>query len=232
MTKLDQIRKLTSMISDPSQWVQNEWTERIAAELKCILEAPDEPGALHPTMAGIIEAHGISPPAPLVPPDLLEAAREVVKLLDDVGTESGWIDGGQTDRVYAWYEFDDLRAAIAHAESRLSCQHDFQQPGCTAIADDPRHAHCVVCKETWVLPRRDESETRARVGAANAALACEGACRYADDGQLVRDANCSEHGDERMCPAPFGGQNTVRECIDAGQCGCDERDAVKSSDGR
>lgn len=35
---LERVRVLTAMISDPRQWVQNEWTQRIAAELQCILE--------------------------------------------------------------------------------------------------------------------------------------------------------------------------------------------------
>jgi hypothetical protein len=41
-TQLDKVRELTAMISDPRQWVQNESTERIAAELRCILAASSE----------------------------------------------------------------------------------------------------------------------------------------------------------------------------------------------
>ena len=28
-----------------------------------------------------------------------------------------------------------------------------------------------------------------------------------------------------MCPSPIGGKLTARECIEAGQCGCDEIDS-------
>lgn len=105
-------------------------------------------GALHPTMARILEAHDVPPQTPNT--DLLSAAKGIVKLLEDVGNEVGWDAGSHTDRVYAWYEFDDLRAAIARIENRI-CQHDFQKPACTAIADDPRHAHCTVCGTTWMI---------------------------------------------------------------------------------
>jgi hypothetical protein len=44
MDKLEQIRELTAMISDPKQWVQNEWTKRIAAELCHILESSPDTG--------------------------------------------------------------------------------------------------------------------------------------------------------------------------------------------
>lgn len=47
---------------------------------------------------------------------LLDAAKALVKLLEDTGAETGWRDRLQTDRVFAWYEFDQLRQAIVEAE--------------------------------------------------------------------------------------------------------------------
>lgn len=49
---------------------------------------------------------------------LLTAARNLVKLLEDTGTESQWADGEETDRVFAWYEFEELRAAISKADQK------------------------------------------------------------------------------------------------------------------
>jgi hypothetical protein len=43
----ERVRALTAMISDPRQWVQNEWTQRIASELRCILESSAEPSEPH-----------------------------------------------------------------------------------------------------------------------------------------------------------------------------------------
>lgn len=43
LKKLLKVRALAAMISDPNQWVQNEWTTRIASELRCILDSPDQP---------------------------------------------------------------------------------------------------------------------------------------------------------------------------------------------
>jgi hypothetical protein len=48
--------------------------------------------------------------------ELLAAAQDLVKLLEDVGEKTEWRDGVQTDRVFAWFEFDALRAAIAKAK--------------------------------------------------------------------------------------------------------------------
>lgn len=44
-------------------------------------------------------------------------ARKVIDLLREVGDETGWRDKDETDRVYAWYEFDDLRAALGEGET-------------------------------------------------------------------------------------------------------------------
>lgn len=47
---------------------------------------------------------------------LLHAARALVKILEDIGEQTDWRDKGQTDRVFAWFEFADLRLAIQRAE--------------------------------------------------------------------------------------------------------------------
>jgi len=68
------------------------------------------------------EPEGIRfPPQPVVFEDeaaicLLEEAKAVVKLLEDVGNDTNWEGGSQTDRVFAWYEFDSLCTAIAQME--------------------------------------------------------------------------------------------------------------------
>ena len=46
-------------------------------------------------------------------PDLLQAARALVALIDSVPIDPRL--GGETDRVFPHYEFDELRAAIAKA---------------------------------------------------------------------------------------------------------------------
>jgi hypothetical protein len=43
---------------------------------------------------------------------LVAAGRNLLGLLEGVGQETEWRDGEQTDRVFAWYEFDELRAAL------------------------------------------------------------------------------------------------------------------------
>jgi len=44
---------------------------------------------------------------------LRNAARELIKLIKDVGNETDWRDGDETDRVFAWHEFDQLRKALS-----------------------------------------------------------------------------------------------------------------------
>lgn len=46
---------------------------------------------------------------------LAHEARKVVDLLREVGEDTRWRDGSQTDRVYAWFEFDDLRRLLGEA---------------------------------------------------------------------------------------------------------------------
>lgn len=46
-------------------------------------------------------------------PDLLEALKNLVKPMDDLG----FLDGDESDRVFPQYEFDQARAAIAKAEA-------------------------------------------------------------------------------------------------------------------
>jgi hypothetical protein len=43
---------------------------------------------------------------------LVTAGRNLVNLLEYVGQGTEWSDAEQTDRVFAWYEFDELRAAM------------------------------------------------------------------------------------------------------------------------
>jgi hypothetical protein len=47
---------------------------------------------------------------------LATEARRVIDLLRKVGEETAWRDRSQTDRVYAWYEFDDLRLLLGEVE--------------------------------------------------------------------------------------------------------------------
>lgn len=51
------------------------------------------------------------------------AARGLLKLLEDVGNETEWRDKSQTDRVYAWYEFDELREALGET---IDAVHEFK----------------------------------------------------------------------------------------------------------
>lgn len=46
-----------------------------------------------------------------------DEARKVVDLLRKVGHDTKWRDRDQTDRVFAWYEFDDLRHALGEGEA-------------------------------------------------------------------------------------------------------------------
>ena len=48
---------------------------------------------------------------------LEEEATKVIQLLRDVGIGTNWADRSQTDRVFAWYEFDGLREALGERES-------------------------------------------------------------------------------------------------------------------
>lgn len=48
-------------------------------------------------------------------PELLTAAQALAALLEAVGRDTHWTAGDETDRVFAWYEFEALRAAIAKA---------------------------------------------------------------------------------------------------------------------
>jgi hypothetical protein len=48
------------------------------------------------------------------------AARNLMKLLEDVGNETQWKDGQQSDRVFAWYEFDEIRRALGDLEPRFA----------------------------------------------------------------------------------------------------------------
>lgn len=63
----------------------------------------------------MFKIHGYSGPCPKPPlprpPTLAEAARALLDLIDELPEEPG----GQQDRVFAAYEFDDLRSAFAHA---------------------------------------------------------------------------------------------------------------------
>jgi len=43
---------------------------------------------------------------------VLQAATELVQLIRDVGEETDWRDGDETDRVFAWHEFEALRKAL------------------------------------------------------------------------------------------------------------------------
>ena len=45
-----------------------------------------------------------------------KVSKALVKKIEDVGDSAGWVAANETDRVYAWYEFDDLREAIARVE--------------------------------------------------------------------------------------------------------------------
>ena len=47
---------------------------------------------------------------------LLDASKALVKLIEDAGDAQNWSAANETDRVFVWYEFDDLREAIARAE--------------------------------------------------------------------------------------------------------------------
>lgn len=47
------------------------------------------------------------------------AARKLIKLIDKIGNETEWKDREQTDRVFAWFEFDALRIALGDLESRF-----------------------------------------------------------------------------------------------------------------
>ncbi len=44
-------------------------------------------------------------------------ALKIINILRKVGEETQWRDKEQTDRVFAWYEFDDLRAALGECPS-------------------------------------------------------------------------------------------------------------------
>jgi hypothetical protein len=45
---------------------------------------------------------------------LVEAARGVVRKLAEVGEQTSWFDGFDTDRVYSWGELADLREALEY----------------------------------------------------------------------------------------------------------------------
>lgn len=48
--------------------------------------------------------------------ELEKAALKLIQLIKDVGIATKWSAGDETDRVFAWYEFDDLRRALGDAE--------------------------------------------------------------------------------------------------------------------
>lgn len=43
-------------------------------------------------------------------------AAKIVQLLRDVGIATNWVDREQTDRIFAWYEFDGLRMVLGEAD--------------------------------------------------------------------------------------------------------------------
>lgn len=47
--------------------------------------------------------------------DLIKSLKNLVSLIDEVGEETKWKDGVETDRVFASYEFDEARAALKKA---------------------------------------------------------------------------------------------------------------------
>lgn len=51
-----------------------------------------------------------------VTPQLILEAERVVELLREVGEQTQWKDGDQTDRVFAWYELDELAALVELAK--------------------------------------------------------------------------------------------------------------------
>lgn len=46
---------------------------------------------------------------------LIDASKIVMGHLTEVGNNTDWAHGDETDRVYAWHEFEPLRAAILAA---------------------------------------------------------------------------------------------------------------------
>jgi hypothetical protein len=48
---------------------------------------------------------------------LREEALKIINLLRKVGEDTNWKDREQTDRVFAWYEFDGLRAVLEEGGS-------------------------------------------------------------------------------------------------------------------
>lgn len=44
----------------------------------------------------------------------------LMEKLEDVGEATAWEDKSQTDRVYAWYEFDGLRKALGEEDNERS----------------------------------------------------------------------------------------------------------------
>lgn len=46
------------------------------------------------------------------------AARKLIQSLKLVGEHSNWSDREETDRVFAWYEFNDLREALGEDIAR------------------------------------------------------------------------------------------------------------------
>lgn len=51
-------------------------------------------------------------------PDLLAACKEIIAKMDSLGDYPANLIEPETDRVFAEYEFDDMRAAIAKATGK------------------------------------------------------------------------------------------------------------------
>lgn len=51
-------------------------------------------------------------------------AQKLIRLLRDVGDATNWRDREQTDRVFAWYEFDGLREALGEGGGWGDCPHE------------------------------------------------------------------------------------------------------------
>ena len=78
------------------------------------------------------------------------AARALIQLLRDVGNSTNWADREQTDRVFAWYEFDGLREALGEAEGwgLDECQHEAVMTEWVSVEDSlPDEGIEVLC--TW-----------------------------------------------------------------------------------
>jgi hypothetical protein len=51
---------------------------------------------------------------------LRAAAWPIVRALEDVGDQSNWAIGDETDRVYPWYEIEPLKRAVLGVRDSVS----------------------------------------------------------------------------------------------------------------